>query len=85
MLAAYMIGEILKSLSENRALQMAEYRRLCPVVGKAVAVTRGEERFAARVLAIEEDGSLRLLCEGEEMRLSSGEISIRDIKETEDR
>ena len=85
LLAAYMIGEILKSLSENRALQMAEYRRLCPIVGKAVAVTRGEERFAARVLAIEEDGSLRLLCEGEEMRLSSGEISIRDIKETEDR
>lgn len=85
LLIAYMIDEILRSLSESREPQMAEYRRLCPVAGKTVLVTRGAECFTARVLGIEEDGSLRLLCEGEEMRLSSGEISIRDIKETEDR
>ena len=57
---------------------MAEYRALCPVVGREVEVLRGEERFFAKVLTIEEDGALRLCRDGEILCLTSGEISIRE-------
>jgi hypothetical protein len=39
---------------------------------------RGEERFFATVLSVEDSGELRLLRDGEELLLSSGEISIRE-------
>jgi BirA family biotin operon repressor/biotin-[acetyl-CoA-carboxylase] ligase len=78
-LAARMILRVLESLSEDRAAQMDIYRSLCPIAGREVAVLRGEERFFAKALSIENDGSLRLLKDGEEMLLSSGEISVRDV------
>ena len=78
LLAARMIARVLESLSEDAAAQMAEYRALCPVVGREVEVLRGEERFFAKVLAIEEDGALRLCRDGEILCLTSGEISIRE-------
>jgi biotin-(acetyl-CoA carboxylase) ligase len=74
-----MILRVLESLSEDRAAQMDIYRSLCPIAGREVAVLRGEERFFAKALSIENDGSLRLLKDGEEMLLSSGEISVRDV------
>ncbi len=78
-LAARMIFRLIESLSEDRKEQMKAYRALCPVIGKEVTVLRGDERFLARVLAIEDSGELRVLREGEQMLLSSGEISIRDV------
>ena len=78
LLCAKMIDRIIESLSEERGAQMREYRRRCPIAGKSITVLRGEERFSATALAIEEDGSLRIEREGEEMLLSSGEISIRE-------
>lgn len=78
LLCARMIARILESLSESRAEVMAAYRALCPVVGREVTVTRGEERFFATVLSVEDSGELRLLRNGEELLLSSGEISIRE-------
>lgn len=78
LLAARMIFRLLESLTEDRAAQMERYRALCPVVGKEVTVLRADERFSARVLAIEDTGELRILKNGEQMLLSSGEISIRE-------
>lgn len=80
-LAARMIFRLLESLTEDRGAQMAAYRALCPVVGKEVTVLRGAEKFSARVLAIENSGELRIQKDGEQMLLSSGEISIREIEE----
>ncbi len=77
-LAARMIARILESLTEDAAAQIETYRALCPIVGREVTVMRGEERFAATVKRIEDDGALRLVRDGEELRLSSGEISIRE-------
>jgi BirA family biotin operon repressor/biotin-[acetyl-CoA-carboxylase] ligase len=78
LLCAKMIARILESLTEDRAAQMREYRRRCPVAGKEITVLRGDERYFATVLSIEEDGSLRILRKGEQQLLSSGEISIRE-------
>ena len=78
LLCAEMIREILKALTEGRGAQMREYREKCPVSGKSITVLRGSERFLATALAIEEDGSLRIRKDGEEMLLFSGEISIRE-------
>jgi BirA family biotin operon repressor/biotin-[acetyl-CoA-carboxylase] ligase len=77
-LAARMILRVLESLSEDRAAQMERYRALCPIAGREVLVLRGEERFFAKALSVEDDGSLRLEKNGEEMLLSSGEISVRE-------
>lgn len=77
-LCARMIRRILESLSEDRAAVMEEYRARCPIVGREVTVMRGEERFCATVLRIEDSGALRLCADGEELLLSSGEISIRE-------
>ena len=77
-LCARIVLRILEILSEDRAAVMAEYRALCPIAGREVLVLRGEERFFATALSVEESGALRLLCGGEEMLLSSGEISIRE-------
>ena len=81
-LAARMILRVLESLCEDRKSQMEIYRSLCPIVGREVAVMRGEERFLARALHIEDDGALLLDREGEKIRLSSGEISIRETENT---
>ena len=61
---------------------MDMYRSLCPIEGREVLVLRGEERFLARALHIEDDGALLLEKEGEKIRLSSGEISIRETENT---
>ncbi len=77
-LCARMIRRILESLSEDRAAVMAEYRARCPIVGREVTVMRGAEQFCATVLRIEDSGALRLRVGGEELLLTSGEISIRE-------
>jgi biotin-(acetyl-CoA carboxylase) ligase len=58
---------------------MREYRQRCPIEGKEITVMRGEECFAATALGITDDGSLRIRRGEEEMLLSSGEISIREL------
>lgn len=77
-LCAQMILEILQGLSEEREAVMRKYRALCPIEGREVTVMRGDERFFATVLSVEDSGELRLLRMGKEFLLSSGEISIRE-------
>ncbi len=79
LLCARMILRILESLGEDRTAVMDEYRKRCPVAGKAITVLRGEERYHATALGIAEDGSLRIQRGEEEILLSSGEISIREL------
>ncbi len=81
-LAARMILRVLESLSEDRAAQMKKYRALCPIEGKEILVLRGDEKYTARAVRVEDDGALLIEREGRRERLSSGEISIRENKNT---
>lgn len=57
---------------------MDEYRRRCFVIGRHVDVLRGEEKYGATVLSVEDDAGLVVRRDdGTEEVLSSGEISIR--------
>ena len=57
---------------------MAEYRARSNVIGRDVTVLRGGERFAARAVDIDGEGSLIIeLPDGGRETLHSGEISIR--------
>lgn len=55
------------------------YRRRLLYVGKAVLCTRGNESFEGIVRGVDEDYSLLVDVDGEVVRLSSGEISIRPV------
>lgn len=57
---------------------MAESRSRSNVIGRDVFVLRGEERFSARALAIDDDGNLVVVTpDGRREALHSGEISLR--------
>lgn len=57
---------------------MAEYRARSNVIGRDVVVLRGQERFSAAAVDIDDAGSLIVRTpEGEEIILHSGEISLR--------
>lgn len=54
------------------------YRERCFLSGRNVEVVRGEERYPALVLGVNDDFSLRVqLPGGEQLHLSSGEVSIK--------
>ena len=57
---------------------MSEYRSRSNVIGRDVFVLRGSERYPARVVDIDDEGSL-VVCtpEGQQETLHSGEISLR--------
>ncbi|MBQ3574224.1 MAG: biotin--[Clostridia bacterium] len=57
---------------------MEESRRRSNVIGRDVFVLRGDERYPARAVDIDENGSLVVVTErGEKQALHSGEISLR--------
>ena len=56
---------------------MAESRRRSNVIGRDVTVLRGEARFPARVLDIDDQGRLVIRTESGVSRVGSGEISIK--------
>lgn len=62
---------------------VAEYRRRCFVLGKAIQVWRGETKTEARAMDID-DGCHLLVryADGREELLSSGEVSVRMDKKT---
>lgn len=56
---------------------MAESRARSNVIGRDVTVLRGDERFEARVLDIDDQGRLVIRTEAGVSRVGSGEISIK--------
>ena len=56
---------------------MRESRSRSNVIGRDVTVMRGEERFEARVLDIDDDGRLVIRTEKGITRVGSGEISLK--------
>ena len=57
---------------------MAEYKARSNVLGRDVTVLRGDERYAARAVDIDSEGSLVVqLPDGTKKTLHSGEISVR--------
>ena len=57
---------------------MDDYRARSVVLGKTVRVINSEGEYLARALSIEDDGSLKVLCnDGKEKNLCFGEISLR--------
>ena len=55
------------------------YRDYCLTLGKEVEVLSPRERFQAKALDICDDGSLVVLRDGKEIRVNSGEVSVRGI------
>ena len=65
---------------EDRAGYLAEYRRRCVTLGKEVRLVEPARERQATALDIEEDFSLRVrLSDGQEERVSSGEVSVRGL------
>lgn len=62
---------------------MAESRRRSIVIGRDIWVIRGDERFPARALDIDDSGSLVIQTEAGVRRVNSGEVSLR-FREGED-
>ena len=60
---------------------MKESRERSNVIGREVVVLRGDERFAAKVLDIDESGRLVIQTAEGVSRVGSGEISLKFIKE----
>ena len=56
---------------------MAESRRRSNVIGRDVTVIRGDERYAAHVMDIDDQGRLVIRTESGVSRVGSGEISIK--------
>lgn len=64
--------------AEERARLLAAYRERSMLPGRMVEVERGHERFAARVLGVDEDFALRVrAADGRELSLASGEVHLR--------
>ena len=66
-------------LSEDNGEFMDDYRRLSSVIGETVTVYRGEECFSARAIDISDAGELIVERDGSEVRLFSGEVSIKKV------
>ena len=57
---------------------MEESRRRSNVIGREIEVLRGEERYPATAIDIDDEGSLVIRTgDGEVKTLHSGEISVR--------
>ena len=67
--------EALSAGTEQDLLE--EYRRRSNVIGRRVTVLRGDERFSALAVGIDDEGSLVVETEAGRMAVRSGEISIR--------
>lgn len=78
-LAARIIKEFLEGFGNFRDKSYhAEYTRRSFLVGKQVTVHKLSESYPAKVKAVLEDYSLLLDREGEEERLFTGEVSVRE-------
>ena len=80
-LAAEIVNRLEKMLEQpDTSPFFMEYRERSNVVGHAVTVLRGDERYDAQALAIDDDGGLVVETEHGAEILRSGEVSLR-VKE----
>lgn len=72
---------LLRLADLNTALEkrnfMKKYRESCFVLGKELEVHRGNERFCAKALDVNDRGELLVEVDGETRVLQSGEVSVR--------
>lgn len=67
-----------EEIADDVPAYMEEYRRRCFVIGQRVEVIRGEERYCATALCVDDDAGLVVRRDdGTKETLSSGEISVR--------
>ena len=76
-LAAAFLNEWERVCTADHTAVMEEYRRRNLVLGRLVTVVQGEASYPATVLAITDDGHLRVSAPDGERVLSSGEVSLR--------
>ena len=76
-LAAAFLNEWERVCTADHTAVMEEYRRRNLVLGRLVTVAQGETSYPATVLAITDDGHLRVSDPDGERVLSSGEVSLR--------
>lgn len=78
-LAAAIIERMISAEQElAEGSYMARYRRRSFLIGRGVTVMEGENSTLATVLAIEDDGALRVLtADGAERILRAGEVSLK--------
>ncbi len=83
-LAASFLTEFFRrygEIADEQPAYMEEYRRRCFVIGHRVEVIRGEDRYGATAIAVDDDAGLIVRRDdGTEEVLSSGEISIRGVR-----
>jgi len=67
--------QLLPQLADGRF--MAENKRRSNVIGRNIIVLRGDERFPARAIDIDDEGSLVVETENGVQTVRSGEVSVR--------
>ncbi len=83
-LAAVLLGECLTvcaGFPQNRAALLDEYRRdYDALLNQSVVIRRGDgQQQTAQVLAIDDNGALRVCIDGVEHSLMAGEVSLRSV------
>ena len=58
---------------------MKEYRRRSYLDGKTVEFVQNDESYTANVLGVTDDAGLKILVDGEEKILSTGEVSVKVV------
>ncbi len=72
--------ELSLSLITEKATLMNEYKQLCLTLGKEILLVRGEDKFYATALDLDENGCLIVRhTDGATETISSGEVSVRGM------
>ena len=76
-LAAAVLRELMYCLERSRADNIADYKARSLVLGKEVTFVLNNVQYTAKAVDIDESGQLVVATREGEMRLNSGEISVR--------
>lgn len=76
-LAAAVLRELMYCLGRSRADNIADYKARSLVLGKEVTFVLNNVQYTAKAIDIDENGQLVVATREGEMRLNSGEISVR--------
>ena len=76
-LAAAVLGELMYCLSRSRQENIADYKARSLVLGKEVSFLMNNVQYVGKAIDIDESGQLVVVTEEGEMKLNSGEISIK--------
>ena len=67
-------------LLTEKASIMDTYKSLCVTLGQQITVIRGDNRFPAKAVGMDDEGALVVLCEdGSLQTVNSGEVSVRGL------